>query len=241
MRGNKNYRDSHQSKNYGKRYKLHYSGDNYNTRVWELEKDILEKTIELYFGDRKINNYLDFACGTGRVCSFLEDKVVNSVGVDVSDSMLEIAKDHCQKTKLLQIDITQDDSINEKFDLITAFRFFLNAEDELRKEALKKMRALLKKDGYLIFNIHGNKNSFRHLQLFLSGRGNEISPNEIRNLLKECGFTIKKIVGVSFLYEKLSFLPKKWWFSLEKIIQKIPFLNETAIDFIAVAQINEKA
>jgi SAM-dependent methyltransferase len=241
------YRYSHQSSEYGRNYQKHYSGDNYNTRVWELEKIVLDSLLKKYFGSHKIRRFLDFACGTGRVCSYLENKVEKSTGVDVSASMLEIAENKCQKTNFLIADITNKNTLSgEKYDLITAFRFFLNAEAGLKKSVLLQLRNLLDKNGILVLNIHGNKHSFRHLPLTLNNwfrgkkTGNEVSLKEMEEILNETGFVIKDFYPVSFLPRFFTYLPKKWWKNLELALSKSYFIRKWPVVFILVAQINEE-
>jgi ubiquinone/menaquinone biosynthesis C-methylase UbiE len=237
------YRLSHAKKDHGINYDIRYSGDNYNTRVWELEKEKLSKIINKYFDGKMVENYLDFACGTGRVCSFLEDKVNNSFGIDVADEMLRVAKEKCVKTKLIITDITKEklDIDNNEFDLITAFRFFLNAENDLRKAALKNLRPFLKKEGVFIFNIHGNKKSLRHFAtiweklLKKPPYRSELSYNEVEELLRKNGYKIKEVYGINFMLQSFSsLLPRMIWMKIEKAFQKIKFLNKFAINLIYV-------
>src|SRR5690606_30303333 len=52
----------------------------------------------------------------------------------------------------------------QRFDFITAFRFFLNAQPTLRDEAMAFLASSLKDDeSRLLFNVHGNKHSTRAL------------------------------------------------------------------------------
>lgn len=57
--------------------------------------------------------------------------------------------------RVVQVDITRE-SLGETLDVITAFRFFLNAEQRLREEALDSMRDHLKETGRLVCNVHMN-------------------------------------------------------------------------------------
>ena len=84
----------------------------------------------------------DFACGTGRVLEFLGLYFPAPVGIDVSPDMLALARARCPRAKLILGDVTTMPSLAPgPFDLITAFRFFLNAEPPLRSEVLAWMRA----------------------------------------------------------------------------------------------------
>jgi predicted TPR repeat methyltransferase len=100
--------------------------------------------------------YLDFACGTGRVLSFVGPMFDSAVGVDVSESMLAVARETCP-FDTINTDLTVN-SIFEpaSFDLITAFRFFPNAEPALRQDAMQALSRLLAPGGLMIFNNHQN-------------------------------------------------------------------------------------
>ena len=131
--------------------------------LYDIELILLDNIIRFFFNDKQINNYLDFACGTGRFTCKLEKYAKNSYGIDVSEGMINLAKKKCLKTKFMVVDITKNQTLNQKYDLVTAFRFFKNAEENLRMDALRSLYDLLKDDGYFIFNIHLNTFSFMGL------------------------------------------------------------------------------
>ena len=153
------YRDSHTGAGKGAEYEHLYATDSWNRYVWERERGILLAAIATHL-DRVDVRHLDFACGTGRVISFLEDHVSESTGVDVSASMLAEARKKASKARLVEADITTSDVFaGATFDLITAFRFFLNAEPDLRGAGIVALSELLAPDGILVFNNHHNSAS----------------------------------------------------------------------------------
>jgi predicted TPR repeat methyltransferase len=131
------YRDSHKHTGKGAEYEVHYQTQAWDRFLWSREQKILLNILDKYFANRDIH-LLDFACGTGRVTNLLENRVATSTGVDVSESMLTIAREKLKRTEIIQADITREKNIlkPKKFNLITAFRFFLNAEPELRLAAV---------------------------------------------------------------------------------------------------------
>jgi hypothetical protein len=82
------------------------------------------------------------------------------------------------------------------WDVITAFRFFLNAEPELRASTLRELAQKLRPEtGRLIFNVHGNRHSLRHFSLawhrrYSADRANELSRKEIAALIEEAGLRV---------------------------------------------------
>lgn len=133
--------------------------------IWNLEKKILNRVVQTFLQNTQVT-HLDFACGTGRILSFLERYTYSSVGVDVSPSMLKVAESTCVKSELFESDLTKNDVLNNrKFDLITAFRFFPNAQVALRNEVMGILSKHLMPEGILIFNNHLNSQSLHHLTL----------------------------------------------------------------------------
>ena len=96
------------------------------------------------------------------------------------------------------------------FDVITAFRFLLNVEPEVRRCVLEKLREVHRApDGLLIVNVHGNSRSLRHPAIVWRRRReraektgamlNEMSPTETKQLLADCGFRIVRQFGFGML------------------------------------------
>lgn len=238
----KDYRESHLEK--GESYHNEFYNNPYRSAIWELEQETLDKFINKYFGNNLIPEYLDFACGTGRVLQHFESKTINATGIDVSEKMLNVARKNCSKAKLIVADITREDTLlNEKFDLITAFRFFPNAQESLRKEVAKKLSVLIKNDGYLVFNNHINSKSlmYRFLRFVRYIKPNKgMSEDEIMDFLKGTGIKITNKFHIGFLpvSEKKPMFSKKYLKAIEKSFMKIPLnlISNLSQDIIYVCQ-----
>jgi hypothetical protein len=108
-------------------------------------------------------------------------------------------------------DITLSETLVEgHYDLITAFRFFLNAEPALRVAAIKALAARLKDEtSWLVLNNHGNLWSSKllawpmhRLRSVGKGRkpyGNYLRHGEIERLLKVAGLRTIRVVGLGSL------------------------------------------
>jgi predicted TPR repeat methyltransferase len=141
-----------------------FSPGSFDAEVWEREQQLLQRILQEHVARR--DSYLDFACGTGRVLSHLEPSFRTAVGLDISNTMLAVARDRVRAAVLVQGDATRDPAVLEgrRFDLITAFRFFLNAERALREQAMAFLASSLKDEhSRLVFNVHGNRYSTRAL------------------------------------------------------------------------------
>lgn len=182
-----NYRISHQNKEVSRIYdEVLYKQGTYDDALWKEEQRMLEHELVLLRNRAQTISLLDFATGTGRVLSFLESRVGQAIGVDIAEEMLERARQVVQKAQLMRADITRTDALLGKtFDLITAFRFFLNAEPALRNEAMALLAQKLRdKESVLIFNMHGNLWSHRVFTKFLLRlRGKHLSTATCREAM----------------------------------------------------------
>ena len=176
--------------------------------MWDLEK----KIINDFMDNREINNHLDFASGTGRIAKFLENNCKEQCLLDSSKKMLEYAKKilDSDKSTFIEDDFTKI-NLDKKFDLITAFRFFPNAEFFLRESAMKFIAEHLKDNGILILNNHYNFWSvpFFFSRLTFRNNGFGMSHKEIVKLVKINNLKIHeyKSVGLLTYKDKSSIIP----------------------------------
>jgi SAM-dependent methyltransferase len=192
-----------------------FSPGTYGSLLWKIEQDQLAGLLREFRVSHSRVEYLDFACGTGRVLGFLEDQVDRATGIDVSADMLERARARTSRSELLQTDICAANVEPEgRYDLITAFRFILNAEPELRGKALRALAARLRdRTSWLIFNNHGNAFSHRAALRPLhalrravrpdSPMSNHLSHRQVVALAADAGLSIRRVLGCGFLSGKL--------------------------------------
>ena len=78
--------------------------------------------------------------------------------------MVAVARARCRKAQLQVGDIlTQPELLQKRYDVITAFRFLLNVEDDVRRRVLRRLREVIREpEGLLLVNVHGNSHSLRH-------------------------------------------------------------------------------
>jgi SAM-dependent methyltransferase len=201
------YGDSHKYATKGAEYEHHYETQPWDRFLWSREREILLTILKKYFAGRDVH-LLDFACGTGRITRFLEDRVKTSMGVDVSGSMLAIARARLKRTEIIEVDITVENVLKpRKFNLITAFRFFLNAEPELRSAAIAELAELLADDGYLVFNNHHSLGSpwikllnWHHQRKNPEGIFNVMRIEQMNELAGSAGLEIVELYPVGFFH-----------------------------------------
>lgn len=226
-----------------------YSPKGYPALLWQLEQDILRGVVDELRAVTTNINYLDFACGTGRVVSFMEALTDQTTGIEISDAMLQLAEQKVRSAKLVKADITVSaDDLSGPFDLITAFRFVLNAEPDLRRAVLRRLAGLLRDDrSALVFNNHINLWSYKvatwpKQRLGPASRRGPYLPNfltdrAVRRLARECGLTVETVYGIGYLSRRaLSLVGYESLLAAERRLAQFRPLNRFGVDQIYVAR-----
>jgi SAM-dependent methyltransferase len=227
-----------------------YGENSYSSLLWELEKEFLARFLEVFRQSVHAIDYLDFACGSGRVISFVEQFVDRSTGVDISQEMLASAASRVKRSLLLRRDLAAaGQPLEGKYDLITSFRFFLNAEPALRLAAICALAARLKDDtSRLIFNNHGNPFShklpvwpFHQLRRLGGGyhpAGNYLTHGEIRRLIDSAGLSITETHGFGYLSAKaVPFLGYGRVLGIEKALARRRYLDKLGVNRLYVCRL----
>ena len=134
---NKNVYDNFYAKIYDE---LFYSEPKIN-----YESNLIKKNI------RKNELVLDVGCGTGQHISKL--KKYNIIGLDNSESMLQIAKEKSPKTRFVKGNFKNKELFDyQQFDTITIMYFVIYYQKDVTK-LLDNCYKWLKKDGQLIIHL----------------------------------------------------------------------------------------
>lgn len=195
-----------------------YAPGSYSDLLWQIEKRQLAELIAAVRKTHSHIDYLDFAAGTGRIISFVEPMVDNATGIEISQQMVDLASKKLTKGTMLCKDITGPDAeIESRYDLITTFRFILNAEPTLRLAGIKALAARLKDpSSVLILNNHGNLFSHKLLMWPIHAvrrmgkgylaEGNYMTHGQVMKLLDACGLEVVGSVGCGFLGGRIASL-----------------------------------
>ena len=201
------YSSSHLSPDKPAEYESLYASDSWHKYLWSWEQHILDRILTEHYGGTPIK-LLDFACGTGRITGFLENRVKEATGVDVSEAMLNTARQKLKRTRLIKADLLNERQPlgRERFNLITAFRFFVNAEPKLREGAIAALARFLTDDGQLVFNNHQNFLSpamlYSRVASGLRGRTplTTMTYSQCSRLVGYAGLRIVRVYSVGFLH-----------------------------------------
>lgn len=199
------YRQSHLQK--GADYDAALNDGSFNAYMTAREAILLPQIVRRLFPARP-PKYLDFACGTGRITSLVAPLARESYGVDVSASMISEAVRKSPQTRFCVQDLTSSSLDDQDFELATAFRFFGNAQPELRQSVMKAVARHLSPGGYFVFNNHRNRGSWHAKLQRAVGRYEDIADLDyqgIQQLLTNAGFSIVGTVGIA------------WWLMMHRL------------------------
>lgn len=218
----KNFLKSTKPLEYDQRYAKH----SYDEIIWSIEKRQLLDFVANFRRENSRIDYLDFASGTGRIIAALEDHVDSAVGFEISPAMADLAENKLKRARIICKDITSpDEPVEGKYDLITAFRFFLNAESSLKQAAMDSLAKRLKdRSSRLIFNNHGNLWSHKLIMwpvhaIRRAGKGyieqgNYMTLKQAKQLAGKSGLIIETMMGCGV------FSPKsRWIFSSDRLLR----------------------
>lgn len=173
--------------------------------------------LELKKGD----NLLDIGCGTGTLLIVAKQKYpgVETTGIDIDASVLHIAEKKAKKTGL-EIAFVKTSSAklpfpDASFTVVVSSLVFHHLPTEVKKQTLKEVYRVLKKDGRFLLADFGEKKGFvlsviafitelLHLPEWVTLQDN--LQGNIPLYMKEAGFKVeevaKKYRGIQFLEAK---------------------------------------
>jgi SAM-dependent methyltransferase len=129
----------------------------YEEKDYDAECDVLEQIFRKY-AESPITSILDLGCGTGNYTLRLAQRGYEVCGVDLSESMLEIAKYKIQNTpasiQFFHSDIASI-QLDRQFDaaiMMFAVLGYQHTNEQITK-TLKNISTLLKRGGLLIFDV----------------------------------------------------------------------------------------
>ncbi|MCA9214637.1 MAG: class I SAM-dependent methyltransferase [Planctomycetales bacterium] len=239
------YRHSHTSADKPRSYSDQFhEARNVKALYWRLEQQVLDSVLSPMSLSENAT-LVDFACGTGRVLGHLQSRFSRAVGVDISEPMISEARQNVADAEFFVGDATRGEiHLGFQPDVITAFRFFLNAQPELRSEALRWMHENLASSGRLVCNFHLNPSSLVGLTMnaLKSLRGWDAQPmlslRESFELLQAHGFRVKQAIGYGYLYygRRRVWGPMPLLLTIESVMTRCQLLPNLARNFILVAE-----
>lgn len=135
---------------YDKNFSYFY--DNYLTGLAKDMANFYMKELNL---ENSSGHILDLMCGTGTLLNIFNSNSWSCTGVDISESMLEIAKMKSPLIDYHQSDVTEYSSKNT-FDIVTCTADAINhlPNGKIIKKTFENVYTSLKKDGYFLFDMN---------------------------------------------------------------------------------------
>ncbi|MCG2773013.1 MAG: class I SAM-dependent methyltransferase [Desulfobacterales bacterium] len=97
---------------------------------------------------------LDLGCGTGLpVAKFFTERGYNVTGIDLSDSMIRLAKKNVPDAVFYSENIVNADLSGDSCDLIVSFYCLFHLRKEQQREIFNKIMHWLKSGGYAYFTL----------------------------------------------------------------------------------------
>ena len=138
------------SKDYSEVYDLLYKGKDYK-KEFNFIKKIIKKN------QNKPKTLLDLGCGTGNYSNLMTKLNLNVTGIDISKSMLKIAKSRYKKNKNLIFKKSNILKMNlkKKYDVVSALFHILSYQTSNKKinKFFKNSGKHLNKNGIFIFDF----------------------------------------------------------------------------------------
>jgi SAM-dependent methyltransferase len=232
------YRSSHLDPTCPAQFDGHYKHGHGYVYWNNFEKPYLENLFAR-LGREHPGRYLDFACGTGRIMQLAHPHFVETVGIDVADSMLDEARQRVPGATLMNVDVMTDPPDVGRFQVISLFRFILSAEHHLRVGVLRWLRTAIDSSGVLVLNNHLNHWSvtgLRHrMRNVIHGKpGGPPTEGEMRTLLGDAGFEIVEAYGFGVLppWRDTPGMPTRQLLGIERVLASSRILQAHAKDRI---------
>lgn len=193
---------------------------------------------------------LDIGCGTGSEIFYLSEMGFDVTGIDISEKMLEIAKEKLKDRKnvrFFKMDM-RELSLYEKYDVVFSFfdsmNYILNIDDMER--CFKGVYNVLKNDGIFIFDMNtyyslkeiwNNSTTIKEIGNVYSIWKNEWNEEERISTLKLLLHVKEK--DKSFVIEEVH--KEKAYFpdEIENLLKKVFFKKVYFFDFKTFREINE--
>lgn len=240
------YRDSHSAPGYARLYDRTFA-EGYYAQLWHDVERPLVQSILTGLAARGAYRSLDFACGTGRILALHGAIFDDVVGNDVSAEMVARARERCPRARIVVGDVTAAGAgrLPNDRQVCTAFRFFLNAEPELRNAVMAALRDCIVRGGHLVANFHVNSISpmgrLYRVRNALARRtiNNVMGEREAVELFRKHGFVVEAVhryglwPRIGWHFDKLN---RQLLSPTETMGRRLPFLQRYAQTFILVGR-----
>lgn len=118
------------------------------------------QTLKQFSDNDKYSSVLDIGCSQGQFTAMLQGIASNISAIDISEMAIQRAKEKYDDCKKIRFEVGSLPSLkygNEQFDLVLALEVLYYLEKEERIKALKEIKRVMKKDGFLLISVNIGK------------------------------------------------------------------------------------
>lgn len=231
--------------------------DRYDETRWEgkgefidiLQKELLYKVLEKC-GIKKEDKILDVGAGAGRFVIPFAKKGYNTYGIDISENILQIAKNKARDLPNLHLEKANAKNMSfpdNHFDFITSYRVLVHIPDY--EGVIKEIYRVLKPGGYTLIEFNNKYSLSRIGKLLRSLRkalgipeetdAQIVSRSTLFKSFCNAGFEIEEIYSQFFISEVLyRFLPRQMLELVKRVDEVLSnsILGGIATRFIVLAK-----
>ena len=153
------YQDSAVAANYDRQRFSPWAGRVFNY----LEKRALRCVVHRALSQCRTADVLDVACGTGRITELLLDMGLNVTGADISEQMMDVARQRCQRfgqrAAFRRLDLDHPDLPDNSFELVTCIRLFHHLDTDDRRRILAGLARITRR--FVLVNVSLSSPAYR--------------------------------------------------------------------------------
>jgi len=172
----------------------------YDKIAEEYHREFFESLIykewldQLMFKLKKDAKVLDLGCGSGPAVNYLTRHGIQTVGVDLSKKMLELAKKNEARGIFIRMDFTCIGFRNHTFNAAISFFALINTDKKTFGRTISALKEILVQDGFLLLGMiegeeEGILNDFYGKHKIY---GACYSKRELEEIIKTTGYNIIK-------------------------------------------------
>ena len=177
-------------------------------KISKLVEEGYNKIAEDYYSHRNLNKFnneldefssllpenahvLDVGCGAGiPTAKYLTERGIKVTGIDLSDTMLNLARDNLPSTKFIKMDMNELEFNENTFEGIISIFALFHVPKVKHLDIFKKFFEILKPGGILMINTGVSESEgtsrFFGVPMFWSN----FNPRTTLDLVKKAGFSI---------------------------------------------------
>jgi ubiquinone/menaquinone biosynthesis C-methylase UbiE len=190
-----------------------YDRSRYESKSGQRMNRFHQRVLERILAVSRFNkdNVLELGCGTGRLLPFVADRTGTVTGIDISLSMLEVARQRINKASLKNVQVLQGNALNmpfpdNHFDMVYSILVINLIPDYSR--AFCEVRRVLKDGGVFLFSVPNIESIYFPAGYIVNLRGQAFGSNssgyryshwftgsELNSSLHKANFAVEMSLG----------------------------------------------